>query len=142
VKYPPFVCDLNIDGAAAPLLRIDGYVADILALSKSFSADTAKDQFLLQADDAELTGDGSDATRLVFRTADQFGSVRPFAGGEVHFALTGPGMIVGDNPFRLTDSGGVGAIWIKTTPKSSGRITIQPTHSFLGTKSIAIRVRM
>jgi beta-galactosidase len=124
------------------LLRIDGYVADTLALSKSFSADTAKDQFLLQADDAELTGDGSDATRLVFQTADQFGAVRPFAGGEVHFALRGPGVIVGDNPFRLTDSGGVGAIWIKTTPKSSGRITIQATHSFLGTKSIVIRVSM
>jgi beta-galactosidase len=140
VKYPPFVCDLDIEGAAAPGLRIDGYVGDTLALSKSFSSDTTKDQFILEADDTELIGDGSDATRLVFTTADQFGATRPFADGEVRFALIGPGVIVGDNPFRLTDSGGVGAIWIKTSPKSSGRTTVEATHSLLGTKSIEINV--
>jgi beta-galactosidase len=140
VKYPPFVCDLDIQGAATPGLRIDGYVGDTLALSRSFSSDTAQDQFILEADDTDLTGDGSDATRLVFKAADHFGAVRPFSGGEVNFTLTGPGVIVGDNPFRLTDSGGVGAIWIKTAPKSSGQITVKAAHSLLGAKAIEINV--
>jgi len=66
--------------------------------------------------------------------------VRPFAAGEISFTVTGPGVIVGDNPFRLADSGGVGAVWIKTAPNSSGQITVKAAHSLLGTKSIEINV--
>ncbi len=141
LTYPPFFCDLDVQGAGTPELRIDGYIGDRLALSKSFSSDTTKDQFLLTPDDSELMGDGSDATRLVFRTADQFGATRPFAGGEVSFSIAGPGSILGDNPFRLAESGGVGAIWIKTAPKSSGSITVKATHSVLGAKAVEIKVR-
>ena len=102
LEYPPFFCDLDIEDAAAkPELRIDGYVGDRLALSKSFSSDPAQDQFFLAADDAELTGDGVDATRLVFKVVDKFGAERAFAGGKVAFEITGPGVIVGDNPFTL-----------------------------------------
>ena len=141
LKYPPFFCDLDLDGAARPELRIDGYVGDHLALSKSFSSDPSQDQFLLRADDAELIGDGADATRLVFKVADKFGAERAFAEGEVKFEITGPGVIVGDNPFSLTDSGGVGAVWIKTTPGGSGRITVKATHPPFGTKAVEIDVR-
>jgi beta-galactosidase len=141
LPYPPFFCDLTLDGSATPELRIDGYTGDKLALSKSFSSDRSKDRFLLAADDQELIGDGSDATRLVFQTVDRFGAIRPFAGGEVTFELTGPGVAVGDNPFRLTDSGGVGAIWVKTLPKSSGNIVVTAAHSLLGAKSVRIGVQ-
>jgi beta-galactosidase len=141
LQYPPFFCDLTLDGIATPELRIDGYTGDKVALSKSFSSDRSKDRFLLAADDRELIGDGSDATRLVFQTADRFGNMRAFAGGEVAFEITGPGVAVGDNPFQLTDSGGVGAIWIKTLPKSSGNIVVTAAHSLLGTKSVRIGVQ-
>ncbi len=141
LAYPPFLCDLDLDGAAAPELRIDAYIGDKLALSKSFSSDRTKDQFLLAADDAELRADGSDATRVVFRIADRFGAPRPFSAGEVRFALQGPGVLVGDNPFRLAESGGVGAVWIRTQPAKSGRIVVTATHSALGAKFIAITVR-
>jgi beta-galactosidase len=140
LAYPPFFCDLTVEGANHPELRIDGYIGGKLAVSKSFCSDRAKDRFFLAADDEELIGDGADATRLVFRTVDRFGAGRPFGGGEVAFALTGPGTIVGDNPFPLTDSGGVGAIWIKTLPKSYGRIVLKAAHSLLGTKSVKIEV--
>jgi beta-galactosidase len=132
LKYPPFFCDLEIENTGAPGLRIDGYGGGALTLSKSFSPDTAKDQFLLEADDRELIGDGSDSTRLVFKVADRFGALRASAGGQVSFTLRGPGVVVGDNPFLLTDSGGAGAIWIRTTPRSSGRIAVKAAHSFLG----------
>ena len=55
------------------------------------------------------------------------------------FKLTGPAVIVGDNPFHLADAGGVGAIWVKTLPKSPGRIVVQATHPVLGTRSVTIR---
>lgn len=141
LKYPPFFCDLTAGGITTPDLRIDGYVGGRLALSKSFSSDRTRDQFSVAVDDEELMGDGSDATRLSFKIVDRFGAVRAFAGGEVAFALSGPGVIVGDNPFRLTDSGGVGAVWVKTTPGSSGHIIVAATHSSLGRKSVEIRIR-
>jgi beta-galactosidase len=140
LPYPPFFCDLTLEGTS-PELRIDGYVGDRLALSRSFSSDRTQEQFVLAADDQELIGDGSDATRLVFQTVDRFGALRPFAGGEVTFQVEGPGVMVGDNPFRLADSGGVGAVWIKTLPNSDGRIVVTAAHSLLGTRSVEIKVR-
>jgi beta-galactosidase len=140
LPYPPFFCDLDLDGAAHPELRIDGYVGGNMVLSRSFSSDAAQDRFFLAADDAGLTGDGSDATRLVFKVTDKFGAERAFAGGQVAFELAGPGSIVGDNPFALADSGGVGAVWIRTVPNGSGQITVTATHSTLGQKSVNINV--
>jgi beta-galactosidase len=87
-----------------------------------------------------LVADGLDATRLVFRVVDKFGANRAFAGGDVSFEVTGPGVILGDNPFELAASGGVGAVWIKTVPNQSGRITVKASHA-LGSKSVAINVR-
>lgn len=141
LRYPPFLCDLAFDGHGAPELRIEGYVGNRLALSQSFSSDHARDQFVMEADDAELSGDGSDATRLVFRVADRFGQPRPFAGGEVRFEIAGPGEIVGDSPFALADAGGAGAVWVRTRPGGSGRITVTATHSALGRRTVEISVR-
>jgi beta-galactosidase len=141
LKHPPFFCDLEFDGAHHPELRIDGYVDNKLALSQHFSSDPSQDQFFLAADDSELTGDGSDATRLVFKVVDKFGAERAFADGEVTFEISGPGTILGDNPFALADSGGVGAVWIKTIPNGSGQIVVNATHSSLGKKSVTIQVQ-
>jgi beta-galactosidase len=141
LKYPPFFANLALAGAGKPELRLDGFLGTKRVLSRSFSSDTAQDQLWLKADDAELIADGSDATRLVFHAADKFGAPRPFAGGTVALDLSGPGVIVGDNPFRWDDSGGVGAVWIKTMPDRPGRIRVAATHAALGAKSIEIAVR-
>ncbi len=88
LKYPPFFADFSaVEGAGKPELRIDGYVGSQRALSRSFSADSSRDQLSLRADDTELVADGSDPTRLVFRATDQFGAPRPFVGGEVTLQL-------------------------------------------------------
>jgi beta-galactosidase len=141
LKHAPFFTDLDLDGSGHPELRIDGYLGQKLELSRSFSADRTHDQFALEADDAELIGDGVDATRLVFKVVDKFGANRAFAGGNVSFEVAGPGVIIGDNPFALADSGGIGAVWIKTNPNSSGHIAITARHSELGAKSVKLRVR-
>jgi beta-galactosidase len=142
LKYPPFFCDLEIENAAAkPELRIDGYVGDHLALSKSFSSDAGKDELFLGADDSELTGDGVDATRVVFKVVDKFGADRAFPDGQVTLGITGPGTIVGDTQFALAETGGVGAVWIKTIPNASGAIVVNATHSTLGKKFVTIEVQ-
>jgi len=140
LKHSPFFADLELDGANHHELRIDGYVAGSKVTSASFSSDPNEDQFFVAVDDAAIIGDGIDATRVVFRVADKFGAPRLFASGDVNFALTGPGELVGDNPFSLTESGGVGAVWLRSLRNSSGRLTLQANHCILGDKSIVIDV--
>lgn len=137
--YPPFFADLELDGHGFPELRIDGFAKGQRVLSRSFSSNPAQDQFVLQADDAELIADGADATRLMFKVADKFGAERAFAGGNVIFELSGPGVIVGDNPFALAESGGVGAIWMRTVPNKPGRVIVKAIHSTLGSATVAVK---
>ena len=54
------------------------------------------------------------------------------------FFKTGPGDLVGDNPLSLADSGGVGAVWIRSRAGQPGRIELKATHSTVGSKSISI----
>ena len=141
LKYPPFFADLDHDGSTAPGLRIDGYLGDRLVLSRSFSSDRSADRLSCSLDDPELTGDGSDATRLTFQVTDKFGARRPFVRGEIAFQIHGPGVIVGNNPFQLEDSGGAGAVWIKAAPGGAGKIRIEAAHSLLGRQTVEIEVR-
>ncbi|MGC9198238.1 MAG: glycoside hydrolase family 2 TIM barrel-domain containing protein [Acidobacteriaceae bacterium] len=140
LRYAPFFADLRTDAQSKPELRIDGYVGGQRVLSRSFSADPAQDRFWLHADDHELKADGSDATRLAFAVVDRFGSPRAFGGGTVTLAVQGPGVIVGDNPFPLEDSGGVGAVWIRSEPDRLGRINITAQHSSLGMAKESVAV--
>jgi beta-galactosidase len=140
LKHPPFFADLALDGTSHPELRIDGYVAGKKVLSRSFSSDPAGDRFLLNADDATLIGDGVDATRLFFAVVDKFGAPRGFAGGQVSIHMYGPGVIVGDNPFSLAQSGGCGAVWIRSIAGKIGRIHIEAEHNLLGVKIAQIQV--
>jgi beta-galactosidase len=141
LKHAPFFVDLDLDGTGHPELRIDGHLGDRKALSRSFSADPSHDQFIVSADDNELIGDGSDATRLVFKVADKFGAMRAFGGGTVNFEITGPGELIGDNPFNLAESGGAAAVWVKAHANGSGSIVVDARHSVLGMKAAKIRVK-
>ena len=140
LMYAPFFTDLDLDGVGHPELRIDGYVGNRQLLVRRFSSDPSTDQFLLAADDVALIGDGADSTRVVFKITDKYGADRAFAGGEVQFKIEGPGVIVGDNPFSLVDSGGVGAIWIRTVPGGRGKVRLSAKHPTVGEKLVEIDV--
>ena len=110
-------------------------------LTRWFSSDPSADQLLVAADDAALTGDGADSTRVAFKVVDKYGADRAFSGGELRFEIDGSGVIVGDNPFSLADSGGVGAIWIRTMPDGRGKVRLSAKHSALGERVIEIDIR-
>ena len=139
LKYPPFVANIRskFNGPWGDL-RMDGYIAGKKVISKTLSGTGADQQFHLEADDRELIGDGIDATRVVMRVTDEYGGARPFATGAITLSLTGPGEIIGDNPFALF--GGVGAVWIKTT-QAAGIVRLTAKHPTLGSKSVEIRVK-
>ena len=139
-KYPPFFTDLSLEGSGKPELRIDGFVGGRRVLSRSFSSDPSKDRLLLTSDGTRLSGDGTDAIRLEFKVADQYGALRLFAGGLMMFKVDGPGAIVGDKPFDLTATGGTGAVWVKATNCEAGHIRVTAAHESLGKASVEIDV--
>jgi beta-galactosidase len=139
LAHPPFFADRlpAVWGAAWQDLRIDGYLGDQRVISRTMSAAGVDRRFVVEADDAELMGDGSDATRVVFRVTDEHGNARPFATGAIAFTVEGPGELVGDNPFAL--AGGAGAIWVKAT-EAPGTIRLTARHPQLGEQRVTIAV--
>lgn len=140
LKFPPFFADLKLDGTAPKELRIDGYLGDKRVISRLFSSDRTSDRLWLQADDTKLIADGSDITRLAFAVADKFGVPRAYAGGKVTLRIEGPGILVGDNPFDLPPSGGIGAVYIRTMEGSTGHIRVTATHEKLPAASVDLHV--
>jgi beta-galactosidase len=141
LPYSPSFADFSgVSGDSLPELRIDGYLDGVRVASRAFSADTSKDRLAVTADDTELTADGLDTTRVEFRAVDEYGNPRPYVTGSVSLAVSGPGVLIGDNPFALGDTGGVGAVWIRTLPSSPGTVTVRASHSVLGPGTAVIKV--
>jgi beta-galactosidase len=139
LPHPPFIADVGkgISSGAWGDLRIEGYIGGRKVITKTMSGSGADRMFHVEPDDKELTGDGIDATRVVLRVTDEYGSPRSFATGAITLSVQGPGQIIGENPMSL--AGGVGAVWIKTR-EGAGTIRLDAKHPALGTKTVEIRV--
>lgn len=139
LKYAPFVANLHSAiGKGWEDLRIEGYIGGKKVIERKMSAKGVEKQFIVTPDDAELSADGIDATRVTFKVADEFGNVLPFSHGAIMFTIEN-GTLIGDNPFALV--GGGGAIWIKSTEKA-GTIKLTAKHARLGTKTILIKANV
>jgi len=139
LKYPPFTMNLG----ELPLspwgdLKIEGYIGGKLRKTLVLSGSGKDADLKVVADEAELKGDGQDATRVVVMVTDEYGNMRPFATAAIALSLTGPGEIIGENP--LVPAGGAAAIWIRAK-ESAGVVNLTATHPFLGKRSIAIQVK-
>ncbi|MGZ4666643.1 MAG: glycoside hydrolase family 2 TIM barrel-domain containing protein [Frankiaceae bacterium] len=142
LPYPPSFVDFSaVDGSAQPGLRIDGYLGGVKVASRSLAGDPSGDRLSLAADDAEIDGDGVDATRMAFRAVDTFGAPRPYVTGPVTLTVDGPGVLVGDNPVDFTATGGAAAVWIRSLPGSPGTVTVRASHPALGSAVARIRSR-
>lgn len=139
--YPPFFVDFDLQLTGKPDLRIDGYVGNSCVLSRSFSADRSTDRLWLEVDDQELEADGSDCTRLAFGAVDRFGTPRATMEGTVRLEVDGPAAIVGDNPFDLSDAGGLAAVYIRTIARKAGTVRVSAKHATLGRASAQLQVR-
>jgi beta-galactosidase len=142
LPYPPSFADFSsVDGSKLPELRIDGYLNGVKVASKLFDADPSHDRLALEADDAVIDADGTDATRVTFRAVDRYGNPRPYVDGQVTLALDGPAVLVGDNPLDIGPTGGVGAVWIRSLPGSPGTVTVRASHPALGSAEITIKIQ-
>ena len=139
LKYPPFAVSLTrLSFGTWGDLKIEGYVQGKLAITRTLSGDGTDDRLVVKPDDVELDGDGRDATRVVLAVTDAGGNLRPLATGAIQLSITGPGDIVGENPFAL--AGGAGAVWVKAK-EAAGTIRLEARHQYLGKQTVEIRVR-
>jgi beta-galactosidase len=138
LAHPPMRVNLTVAGAGHPELRIDGYLGKRHVATARMSADTSRDQLGLTVEDSSIRADGSDSTRVTFRALDAHGNQRPHVGGEVHLTLTGPGRLVGDNPFPFGTYGGVGGAVILSRPGDTGMVTVTARHDGLGHDTVRV----
>ena len=139
LKHPPFMMNIG----PIPLnpwgdLKIEGYLQGKLVKTLTLSGEGRDADLKVLPDDTELMADGRDATRVVLMVTDEYGNLKPFATGAISLTLSGPGEIVGENPFAL--AGGAGAVWVKAK-EAAGTIRLTAKHPYLGSRTVEIRVR-
>ncbi|HEY1625883.1 MAG TPA: glycoside hydrolase family 2 TIM barrel-domain containing protein [Streptosporangiaceae bacterium] len=138
--YPPFIVSLPLTVAPGDL-TVKGYVSGKRVTVLNMSNDQTRDSLHIQADDGSIAADGSDMTRVVFRAVDAYGNQRRYSEGEVALNVSGPGELVGDNPFAFGEYGGLGAVWIRSQAGHKGTITVTAAHPTLGVASTRIRTQ-
>jgi beta-galactosidase len=138
LQYAPFSIDLTKAQHVWGDLRIDGYLKGRQVVSKTYSGRGVDRKFSVHADDTELSADGADSTRVVFRVTDEFGAIRPYANDAIALSLEGPAEIIGDNPFALI--GGTGAIWIRAK-EQAGTVRLTAKHPRLGSQTVVLTLQ-
>jgi beta-galactosidase len=137
LPHPPFVLEVGEIYGKWGDLKIEGYIAGKLAITKMMSGKGADAKFLLLPDDRSLVGDGADTTRVVLRVTDEYGAVKPFADSAIRLEIDGPAEMIGDNPFSLV--GGTGAVWIRTK-EQAGTAKLTATHPYLGKQEVEFTI--
>jgi beta-galactosidase len=164
--HPPFYLDTTkLNASARPELRLDGYVSGKQVSSRSFSGSTRGDHIQITLNDQQLEADGIDTTLISFRAVDKYGNPRPYATGDVHVSVNGPGEWVGqsvalnvtaelsvdsagqfsknttylkNSAFPWTENGGVGGATIRTIAGQHGTIVVDVSHATLGQDTVHI----
>ena len=140
LAHPPFLVRLPKRlPKPAPDLLIRGFVGGQPVAQLRMSAHPGGDALAMAVDDATISADGSDATRVVFRAIDAFGNQRRYGGGQVALTLSGPAVLLGDNPFEFGQYGGLGAVWIRSLAGRPGPITLTASHPLLGQAEVQVR---
>jgi beta-galactosidase len=139
LAHPPFFLTLPNGNDDWGDLRLDGYVAGKKVISRTLSGAGVSRRFELFADSTELVANGSDATRVVLRLTDEYGSIKRLGGDPFSLQLSGPARLIGPTLISLT--GGTTAVWVRANQYSgpatqTARLTA--THATLGTQSIGI----
>lgn len=102
------------------------------------SADPSLDRLNLTADHAAIGADGSDATRITFRAVDAHGNHRRGIAGNVALTVTGPAVLIGDNPFPFGVYGPVGGAFVRSLPGRTGLVAVSAEHPTLGRATVQV----
>lgn len=138
VPRPPFIANglsAGWGGDWKPL-ELRGYIDGKHVATKKISHDGQPARLELWADDAEIFADGSDITRVGLQIVDEFGNILPFAMQPVMLELSGPGVLVGENPHSMP--GGRGGVYVRSTGRP-GKIVVNAATARLKPQKVSIR---
>ena len=138
LAHPPFFLTLPDGNDVWGDLQLDGYIGGKLVVSKMCSGKGIDQKFTVAADDTELVADGSDATRVSLRITDEYGAIRPLCNDPISITLEGPAVLLGESLASL--SGGVTAVWVKTTTVP-GDVILTARHLHFGERKVMIQSR-
>jgi len=119
-------------------LRVVGYIGGKQAAERRIACDGVPARLEMVADDKVIVADGADMTRVSLRITDRFGNILPFAMQPVALKISGPGVLVGENPFSMP--GGRGAVYVRATRKA-GTITVKAETERLKPQKVLIRTK-
>jgi beta-galactosidase len=138
LPHPPFVITGlgHLWGGDWLPLTVHGYLKGKRVATRKISNDGIPKKLAMRADDATIHADGADMTRISLRITDEFDNILPFAMQPVMLDLSGPGTLVGDNPFPMP--GGRGAVYVRATHKP-GLIKVTATTARLPMQTVTIR---
>jgi beta-galactosidase len=135
----PSIVDLRIDGRDGADLLLEGYIGDKLVISRHYSGDRSSDRLVAFGDDSEIVADGVDATRVELRIVDKFGEARGHSQTRVDVEVRGPGVLIGEPVFDFSETGAVGAVWVRSRSfGEAGLITLRASHPLLGSVSVNV----
>ncbi len=134
LSHPPFRFEQRPYKFVGDYLAI-GYLHGEKVIEKTLQTPQGLSQLKLVADYDSLIADGADMTRLTVYGLDHNGTVTPYATRAIQFELTGPGVLVGENPVAL--EGGRIAVFVKATRVPG---TILVTAHASGTEGGSVRI--
>ncbi len=134
-------------GSADERLEIAGFLGGKEVVRRTLGGDARLDRLDVSADDPELDADAVDGdfgavgawdtTRIAIRALDQYGNPYPFVAEAMKISVRGPATLIGPTLVPLT--GGVSAVWIRTTG-AEGTVTIDVESGRFPKRSVEVRV--
>ena len=76
-----------------------------------------------------------------FAVCDRYGALVPHLDGAVDLSLAGAGELIGDTSFNLAETGGVGAVWVRSKPGAQGTIVVSAQHPQFPKRQLTVQAR-
>lgn len=143
LAHPPMWLDLrHVTGPAE--LTLVGMVSGRSVRTVTLDPGHAGDRLQAGADAPVIVADAVDSTRVWLLATDRYGNHRPYASGPCQVSVAGPAEAVGLGwqGFDLGDTGGSGAVWLRSAGPLSAPATVTVGFEVPGLGSAAVDVRL
>lgn len=122
VGRPPFT--FNLVNHDTDRLRAEGLISGNVVSSHIVRTPDTPTTLSLEASHDAIYADRSDMTRVLVSVKDEHGTVVPTASNKIHYSISGPGEIIGDDPSQA--EAGITGILVRGTD-TPGTITLTAT---------------
>jgi beta-galactosidase len=126
-----------VEVGAIPDAHVVGYRGGQVVAETRLTSNKVIRSLVLKADDAELVADNADMTRVAFMLVDKYGHRLPQGHAIVTFKISGPGELIGENPYPLV--GGQAAVYVRATDQA-GTVTVKAQIAGLPEAKVKIKI--